>query len=265
MMMHERMHGKAVMTVSLIGAAALLLSTGCATKKYVRGQMQPIVQNTNELEQQTAANNRNLYNVNKRAQAGIAQAQSSANAASEQANNANQAANAAQQSAQDAVNRADSLSSVVANLDNYKQVGDTTVHFAFNKAILTRRDREKLDSFAQQLSSTKGYILEVTGGTDSTGPAAYNYELSDRRANSVVRYLAAKYNVPLHKFYLIGIGKDDPVASNHTAAGRADNRRVEIQLLSNLSGQEPQSPAAASAETGASQQTGTSNPPQSQQ
>lgn len=255
--MHKQMRSKATLAASVIGGAALLLSTGCTTKKYVRSQMQPIVQNTNELEQQTAANNRNLYNVNKRAQAGIAQAQSSANAANEQANNANQAANAAQKSAQDAVNRADSLSSVVANLDNYKQVADTTVHFAFDKALLTRRDREKLDSFAQQLSGTKGYILELTGGTDSTGPAAYNYTLSNRRAEAVVRYLVAKYDVPAHKFYLIGIGKDDPVATNRTVAGRADNRRVKIQLLSNLSGAEPQAPAA-------SPQTSMAQPPSQQ-
>jgi OmpA-OmpF porin, OOP family len=49
----------------------------------------------------------------------------------------------------------------------------------------------------------------------------------------VVQYLAAKYHVPPHRFYLIGIGKDKEVAPNNTAAGRAQNRRVEIQMLSN--------------------------------
>ena len=48
----------------------------------------------------------------------------------------------------------------------------------------------------------------MTGGTDSTGPAQYNYDLSQRRADAVVQYLAAKYNVPARRFYLIGIGKD---------------------------------------------------------
>lgn len=50
---------------------------------------------------------------------------------------------------------------------------------------------------------------------------------------AVVQYLAAKYNVPAHKFYLVGLGKDVEVDSNKTAAGRAKNRHVEIQLLSN--------------------------------
>jgi outer membrane protein OmpA-like peptidoglycan-associated protein len=58
--------------------------------------------------------------------------------------------------------------------------------------------------------------------------------LSQRRADAVVNYLAAKYNIPPHKFYLIGIGKDQAVASNHTAAGRAQNRRVNIKLMSNM-------------------------------
>jgi OmpA-OmpF porin, OOP family len=138
------------------------------------------------------------------------------------------------------------LASVVANLDSYKQVADTTVNFGFDKAILTRAEKAKLDDFAAQLNGTKSYILEVTGGTDSVGSAAYNYDLSQRRAEAVVQYLASKYQVPPHKFYLIGIGKDQAVATNSTAAGRAQNRRVEIQLLSNMTGQEPQAPPQTS-------------------
>ncbi len=73
----------------------------------------------------------------------------------------------------------------------------------------------------------------MTGGTDSIGSAEYNYELSQRRADAVVQYLATKYNVPARRFYLIGIGKDKEVAPNNTAEGRKQNRRVEIRLLSN--------------------------------
>ena len=90
-----------------------------------------------------------------------------------------------------------------------------------------------------QLGSAKSYILEVTGGTDSVGPAQYNYDLSQRRADAVVQYLATKYNIAAHRFYLIGIGKDQSVADNKTAEGRKENRRVQIQLLSNMSGREP--------------------------
>ena len=232
-----RMTRSSLQAVSALGALSLLLATGCTTKNYVRSQTTPVIQKTNELDDATAANNRNLHDVDQRAQQGIQQAQNSANQANQSAQTAGAAASQADQSAQDAVNRVDSLSSVVSNLDNYKQVADAQVNFAFDKAELTRTDKQKLDDFGTQLNAQNGYILAVTGGTDSTGPADYNYDLSQRRALAVVQYLAAKYNVPAHRFYLIGIGKDKEVASNSSAAGRAKNRRVEIQMLTNKSGQ----------------------------
>jgi OmpA-OmpF porin, OOP family len=226
-----------LLAVTTLGALPLLLVTGCTTKNYVRSQTTPVIQQTNELDDATRANNRNIHDVDQRAQAGIQQAQNSANNANQQAQNANQAANQAQASAQDAVHQADSLASVVSNLDTYKQVAEVSVNFAFDKADLSKKDRAALDDFAAQITGTKSYILQVTGGTDSTGSAAYNYDLSQRRARSVVQYLASAHNIPAHTFYLIGIGKDQEVASNSTAAGRAKNRRVEIQLLSNMTGQ----------------------------
>lgn len=216
------------------GVLALLLTSGCSTKKYVKSQTAPLIQHTNELDDQTATNNRNLKDLDERTTAGISKAQSSADSAQQNAQQASTASAAAQQHAQEAVNRADSLASMVSNLDSYKQVATVSVTFGFDKSVLTRKDKAQLDQLATPLNSTKGYILEVTGGTDSAGSAEYNYELSQRRAEAVVQYLASKYNVPAHKFYLIGIGKDKEVASNKTAAGRAQNRRVDIQVLSNM-------------------------------
>lgn len=241
---------------ALLGSASVLLlvTAGCATKNYVRTQTTPLIQHTNELEDQTAANRRNLQDVDQRATQGIQNAQTAANNADQKAVSAGQAADQAQQSAHEALNHADSLADVVSNIDTYHQVAKASVHFAFDKAILTRDDRAKLDDFAAQLANTKSYILEITGGTDSTGNKQYNYQLSERRAESVAQYLAAKYNVPPHKFYLIGIGKDVEVASNRTAAGRAENRRVEIQLLSNAqqagTGTTPQQSGTSGSGTG---------------
>ncbi len=220
---------------SAVAALSLVFTTGCTTKNYVRSQTEPVIQKTNELDDATAANNRAIHDVDTRSQAGIQQAQNSANQAQQNAQNATQAANTAQSSAQDAVNRTDTLAGVVANLDNYKQIGDVSVTFGFDKSNLTKADKDQLDQFGGQLANTKSYILEVTGGTDSVGSKEYNYDLSDRRAMAVVQYLAAKYNVPAHKFYLVGLGKDVEVDTNKTAAGRAKNRHVEVQLLSNTS------------------------------
>jgi outer membrane protein OmpA-like peptidoglycan-associated protein len=221
--------------MSLTLSLAAFGVTGCATKNYVRSQTAPLVEHTDQLDTKTAANNEKLHDVDDRAQAGIRQAQSSADAAGQNAQNASTAAGAAQSAAVDAVHRADSLDAVVKDLDNYKPVSNVTVNFGFDKAVLTADDRASLDTFAAQLGSAKSYILEVTGGTDATGPAQYNYELSQRRADAVVQYLASKYGVEAHRFYLIGIGKDKEVAPNTTADGRRQNRRVDVQLLTNMS------------------------------
>ena len=228
-------------------ALAVAGATGCATKNWVKTQTAPIVEHTGKLEDQTAANGRAIHDTDDRAQAGIKQAQGAADTATQNAQVAGKAAGDAEVAANDAVHRADRLDSVVKGLDNYKSMANVTVNFGFDKAVLTKEDKEQLDQFAAQLGSAKSYILEVTGGTDSTGSAAYNYDLSQRRADAVVQYLASKYNVPAHRFYLIGIGKDQEVAPNDTADGRKQNRRVEVQLLSNMSGDEPQTATAPTA------------------
>jgi outer membrane protein OmpA-like peptidoglycan-associated protein len=215
-------------SLAVIGAA------GCATKNYVRNQTAPLVEHTDQLEGKTAENNRRIRSTDDQAQAGIQQAQNSAEAAGQSAEGANKSAGDAESAANDAVHRADSLDSVVKGLDSYKPVTDVTVTFGFDKSVLTRNDREQLDSFATRVGSARSYILEVTGGTDSTGSAQYNYELSQRRADAVVQYLAARYGIAAHRFYLIGIGKDKEVASNTSPEGRKRNRRVTVQLLSNL-------------------------------
>ncbi len=109
----------AVRAVSALGALSLLLASGCSTKNYVKSQTTPLVQKTNELDDATATNNRNIKDVDQRAQQGIQAAQSSADAATQKAQAAGQSATQAQNSAQEAVNRADSLASVISNLDSY--------------------------------------------------------------------------------------------------------------------------------------------------
>ena len=218
---------RAVLTM---GAAAvvLLLSTGCSSKRYVRAQAAPIVQKTNELDARTAQDHRDITDTDQRAQQGIAKAQSAADAADQHAGAAGQQASAAQGAAQEAYNRVDSLAGTVAGLDSYKPLADVSVTFAFDKSVLTAADKRELDTVATNLTTTKHFILELTGGTDSTGDAQYNYALSQKRADAVAQYLQTRYNIAPHRFYLVGIGKDKQVAG-----GRKVNRRVEVRVLAN--------------------------------
>jgi outer membrane protein OmpA-like peptidoglycan-associated protein len=87
-----------------------------------------------------------------------------------------------------------------------------------------------LDSVAQVLYKFTDTNLVVTGHTDSTGSKDYNYNLSNRRANSVANYLAT-HGVTQSRLISQGMGPDEPIASNASESGRAQNRRVELQIV----------------------------------
>ncbi len=215
-------------------ALVVLLSTGCTSKKYVRSQAAPVIRQTNDLDVNTAKDHRTITDTDQKLTAGTAGAQGAADAAGNHATNAQQSADQANGNAQEAFHRVDSLSGVVAGLDNYKPVSTTSITFAFDKSVLTPADKKQLDTLAGSLQSARHYLIQLTGGTDSVGDASYNYALSQKRADTVAAYLQAKYNIAPHKFYLVGIGKDQSVASNKTAVGRSKNRRVDVQVLSNM-------------------------------
>ena len=217
-------------------AVSIAATVGCSSKNYVKQQTTPLINKTNELDDLTAKNSRDIKDVDARVQAGLAAVNAKTDAADQKAQAAGQNATQAQQMADAANGRVGVLTNTVANLDNYHAVAETSVKFGFNKDNLTPKAKEALDQLAGSIASTKGYIIALEGGTDSVGPADYNYDLSQRRANSVIQYLASKYNVPAHKIYVIGLGKDKPVESNKTADGRADNRRVDVRLMTNTVG-----------------------------
>lgn len=218
---------------ALLISSGLLVSTGCATKNYVRKETAPIVNKVNELDDLTAKNTRDIRDVDSRATQGIQSVQAKANEADQKALAAGRTADEANTIASTAAVRVDALHNAVANLDNYKPVVETIVHFGFNQADLTRKAKLALDQLASEIPNTKHYILVVEGGTDSVGNKDYNYQLSERRAASVIQYLAGEYQVPAHKIYVIGLGKDKSVAKNSSASGRAKNRRVEVRLMTN--------------------------------
>jgi outer membrane protein OmpA-like peptidoglycan-associated protein len=226
-------------------AVSLLGTVGCSSKNYVKQQTTPLINKTNELDDLTAKNTRDIKDVDARAQAGIAAVNAKTAEVEQKAQAAGQTAVSAQQMADAANTRVGALTNTVANLDNYHAVAETSVKFAFDKDNLTPKAKEALDQLAARIASTKGYIIALEGGCDSVGSTEYNYDLSQRRANSVIQYLASKYNVPAHKIYVIGLGKDKPAETNKTSAGRADNRRVDVRLMTNtVGGSTPANPSS---------------------
>jgi len=207
--------------MTLVLAATLIATVGCTSKNYVREQTTPLINKTNELDDLTAKNSKDIKDVDQRAQAGIQNVQAAAAAADQKALAAGNDADKAQLSANGASQRVDLLTNAVINLDNYRPVVETAVHFGFNRDNLTKEAKEAIDQLAASVATTKGYIITVEGATDSVGSSEYNYDLSQRRANAVIQYLAAEKSVPAYKIYLIGLGKDKPVESNATRDGRA--------------------------------------------
>jgi outer membrane protein OmpA-like peptidoglycan-associated protein len=119
-------------------------------------------------------------------------------------------------------------------LDDYGVKGEATVKFKVASSTLSKEDKEQLKKLAETATGLNGYIVEVKGFADSTGRAAMNEKLSEDRAKAVVGYLMRECNVPVWRIVAPGaMGEFQPAASNESASGREENRRVEVKILVN--------------------------------
>ena len=138
--------------------------------------------------------------------------------------------------AQRAQGEADRANNRINGLDEYDSVKTIVVPFATGRYTLGPQGRAIIDEAAAwaKTQDRKGWMVSVVGFADSTGNTASNKTLSERRSNAVIGYLVSKHNMSLTRLIQpFGAGVDAPVATNDTAAGRAQNRRVEIRLLKN--------------------------------
>jgi len=123
------------------------------------------------------------------------------------------------------------LENRIDSLDEYTLAEQKIVMFKFDSDVLNPEAISRLDDLAGLIKgSSTGYVVEIQGFTDSTGTEAYNYRLSERRAASVLRFLVSR-SVPVYRISIVGFGRTNPAADNKTAAGREQNRRVEIRVL----------------------------------
>ena len=150
-------------------AVCMAVTVGCSSKNYVKQQTTPLINKTNELDDMTAKNSKDIKDVDARAQAGIQAVNAKTADVEQKAQAAGQSAASAQQMADAANNRVGVLTNTVANLDNYRPVAETSVKFGFNKDNLTPTAKEALDQLAGSIASTKGYIIALEGSTDSVG------------------------------------------------------------------------------------------------
>jgi OOP family OmpA-OmpF porin len=133
-----------------------------------------------------------------------------------------------------AVNQAE-VQKRFSELSEYETKGDLVISdFPPGKFVLSQKDKAALMQLAQKAMKLEGYLIQVKGFCDSTGTAAQNQALSRDRAEAVIEYLEQQANVPIRHILAPGaMSTVEPVASNETAAGRAENRRVEVKVLLN--------------------------------
>lgn len=265
---------RTILSASLV--AATLLTGGCATKKYVRNNTAPIQAKVDQVGEQTAKNGQDLdktrtdlttdiKGVDERATSGISSAKEAAMTAQNSAKDAMAKASQASDLASKDSEEISSLRQVVSNLDDYKQVADLTIPFAFNKYALTAKDREQLDNLVTNASKNKRYFIAVEGFTDRTGTRQYNETLSRKRADAVTEYLVAKHDIPIFRIHMIGLGQEKPVDESRGRAARAKNRRVEIKIFSADESYSASSQMGSQSQPASpSQPTPQSQPPQSQ-
>jgi outer membrane protein OmpA-like peptidoglycan-associated protein len=237
---------------AILGSSTLLLlafTSGCATKKYVGKQISPVEGRVTQAEKKATQQGTALETVetglnrtNEKVidlDAGLKSTNNKVGEVDKKAGDAAASADKAQQSATEAKTYAETrtttieknFNNTIENIDKFKLAQTQQVLFDLNKSDLKPDAKKTLDDIASGVASKKRYIIEVQGYTDNRGPAGMNLALSQRRAESVVRYLTLTHKLPLRSIHLIGAGDADPVADNKTRDGRKQNRRVEIRLF----------------------------------
>jgi len=242
-----------------------LLGAGCATKKFVRQQVDPVSGKLDQVSTKTDQQGQTLDQTKQsldQTRSTLQKDESELSATNERALTADNRAGQALTRADDAGKKADqanqgvsslkndltALSSSVANLDDYKKVSSTTVNFKFNSDKLSSEAKMALDQMVMNQNQHKRYFIAVEGFTDKIGNADYNTALSRRRADAVVEYLVAQHDIPIYRIHMIGLGEQKPVEDARTKAANAANRRVEVTLFSadqNLALNEPGGQTAA--------------------
>jgi outer membrane protein OmpA-like peptidoglycan-associated protein len=219
-----------------------------ARKKWVNNRVDPLKDQLSELDEVNAKNARDIQGVDRRAQAGIRQAQSAADAANQTATAAGNQAQRAHDTAQDAASHMDQLNSTVTGLDQYRQANEVEVAFHGSQPILSAAARRQLDGFAATLTGQQGYVLEIEGHSPLASTAGI--QSSGRLAEAVKRYLVTQHEIPVYRLHTVALGNAPAAGSEEARPAKASS--VRIRLMENsLAAQEVMPPHGSAPSTGA--------------
>ena len=231
------------------GATALLtvlttvgITTGCASRKYVRTQVgnssseitarmdekdanlkSAIDQNGNQISE--------LSGVTREHSQQIGSLDTGLKATDSKASQAMTIGQGAQTAANQADMHVKTLDQQFQNRNHYSQLAEESIQFRFNSAKIEKDQFAHLDQVASQLKSDPDAILVLEGRTDNVGDPTYNVQLGEKRLDAVARYLIVEQSVPMQQIYKTSFGEDKPVSDNKTREGRAQNRAVVVRVM----------------------------------
>lgn len=231
--------------VTLI-SALLVVTSGCASKKYVRNTVQTSSDalsariDTNEgemkeirdtLDKKITGVDTRVSGVDSRVTALDSKTTEGLNGLKSDVSNVDQRAGQARTTAERAVNDVGQLGVKFQNRNMYNASDEKTINFKFDSAKLDKQYTDLLDQVAATLLQNPDAIVVLEGRTDATGDKDYNVRLGERRIEAVRRYLAVDKGVQVYKIHEISFGAEKPIAENKTKDGREKNRAVTMTVM----------------------------------
>jgi outer membrane protein OmpA-like peptidoglycan-associated protein len=209
-------NNKWIFLVGIAVAIGMISSTGCATKKFVQGEMVNLDQKVEGVESGVEENQKRIREHD------------------EQLDSIGSIISQHDERIKNVDGKIDSRIAEVkkyarGNLIFQETLRNKDAKFKFDSSELSDDAKVILDQFVKTLiEQDQGRYLEIQGHTDSSGPEDWNLILGKRRADAVMQYLYRQHHIPLHRMESISFGSSNPIADNSNRDGRSQNRRVEI-------------------------------------
>jgi outer membrane protein OmpA-like peptidoglycan-associated protein len=222
------MQARRIVNMLAVGIIVVGTTTACATKKFVRTEVDAVGTRVETLSQSLES----TQEATRQNAAQIKQVDSKTDQVGIWAKEAQTSATAANSAAAAASTRIDAVDAASKRLIYEVVINEDQGDFKFGSADLPQAVQARIDEMVANLKANpRGNFVEIEGHTDATGDTTVNRRIGEARAEAVKRYLYETHQVPLHKMNVISYGEDKPVSPNNTREGRAQNRRVVIRIL----------------------------------
>jgi outer membrane protein OmpA-like peptidoglycan-associated protein len=234
------------LSIIFLMSAALVATSACATKKFVRNTVTAssdalsaridttegeIKETRDTLDKKVTTVDGRVTALDTKTTEGLNSVNGAVQKVSTDVQGVNTRTTQAQSTADRAVSNTTALDQKFQVRNAYDVSGEKTVQFKFDSATLDKQYTSILDEVAASVTQNPNAIIVLEGRTDSVGDKNYNVRLGERRIETVRRYLAVDKGVPVYKIHEISLGSEKPVAENKTKDGREKNRAVTMTIM----------------------------------